>query len=139
MIQIQTKQPILYNTRDYKFAKIKVQLELSQTDSGYNAVITDFAEVKIITETTGEPIESTISTLINRKNIFISEPQINYLFGMVDNVIPKEIPFFEREILLRQNAFLTYVQNDFIKDENGDLVTGKTIYNLNPSDWEIIN
>lgn len=140
MVQIQTKKSVLYDARDNKFGKIVLQLETTPSQYGYEAIITDFVEKSTETQDSeGIPVIGYYLEKIRTKTLIITKDQINYLFGLVSAQIPTELPYFDREKMLFKYAFLAYVQNDFIKDASGQLITGKTIYNLNPSDWEVKN
>lgn len=145
MVRIKTKIPVLYDARENKYGIVVSQLEVKKNTLGYFSTITDFVEKEsryIPENTEGEPIEEQITTYleqINQKHITISNEEINTLFGLVNHQVPADLPYFEREQVLFSYAFLVYVQNDFIKDEKGRKIEGKTIYNISPDNWEITN
>ena len=56
---------------------------------------------------------------------------------MIKPAIDQNLPYSERIQRERDMALLVYVQTDFIKDQDGNIIEGKTIGNLNPDQWEI--
>ncbi len=139
MYQIQTKSDAVhYDARENKYGRIVMQMEPRQVPNGYQALITDYVEKKTITKNPeGEDVEGIYLQQINSKSVLIESEKINLLIQMLGKSIPASITYFEREKLLFQNAFLIYVQNDPIKDNAGNPIPGKTVYNLNSTDWEI--
>lgn len=51
--------------------------------------------------------------------------------------VTQELYGNEREFAKLPFGLLYFIQNDFIKDENG-VSTDKTVFGLNPNDWTII-
>lgn len=138
MIEIQTKNEILYNARENHFGRVIIRMESIPSEAGYDVTITDFAERSVVTkDQDGNDVAGTVSLKLQSKVLNIPSAEINQLYGYVDAIVPKSMPYFERERELQRAALLAYVSSDFVRDQNGQQVQGKTIYGLSPTDWEI--
>lgn len=138
MVKIRTKKKVMFCAREHKFSHITVEMRYIPTEAGYSATITDYID-KESTYTDENGVEQTHQYLmkINEKNITIPNEQINQLFAMVEPAVGKKLSRVEAEKLRHEMALLVFVQNDFIKDEQGEIIKGKTIYNLEPTEWEV--
>ena len=125
--KIQSKVSILYDAMDMKWGKIVIDMEVTRNDSNYTITTNRFAE------------NEGVQTLIKTKTFIKDFAEIDGLNEMIKPYIDYNLPYSERCQREEDLALLVYVQNDFIKDENGDVIEGKTICNLNPEDWEIAN
>lgn len=138
MVKIRTKKQVMYCAREHKFSHITVEMSYIPTTEGYRATITDYidAETAHINEQ-GEEEKVPYPKQINTKNLLIPNEQINQLFAMVEPAVGKKLSRVEAEQVRHEMALLVFVQNDFIKDEQGEIIKGKTIYNLDPTEWEV--
>lgn len=138
MVKIRTKKQVMYCAREHKFSHITVEMSYIPTAEGYRATIKDYidAETTHINER-GEEEKVSYNKQINTKNLLIPNEKINQLFAMVEPAIGKKLSRVEAEKLRHEMALLVFVQNDFIKDEQGEIIKGKTIYNLDPTEWEV--
>lgn len=125
--KIQSKVSILYDAMDMKWGKIVIDMEVSRNDFNYTITTNRFAE------------NEGVQTLIKTKTFIKEFAEIDALNEMIKPYIDYSLPYSERCQREEDLALLVYVQNDFIKDENGEVIVGKTICNLNPEDWEIAN
>lgn len=138
MVKIRTKKQVMYCAREHKFSHITMEMTYIPTAEGYRATITDYIDATTShQDENGEEKEVAYQKQINSKNLLIPNEQINYLFGMVEPHIDKKLSRVEAEKLRHELAFLIFVQNDFIKDENGKIIQGKTVYNVAPDVWEV--
>ena len=125
--KIQSKVSILYDAMDMKWGKIVIDMEVTRNDSNYTVITNRYAE------------NDGVLTLIKTKTFIKEFAEIDALNEMIKPYIDYSLPYSERCQREEDLALLVYVQNDFIKDENGEVIVGKTICNLNPEDWEIAN
>ena len=125
--KIQSKVSVLYDAMDMKLAKIVIDMEVTRNDSNYTVTTNRYAD------------NEGVQTLIKTKTFIKEFAEIDGLNEMIKPYIDYSLPYSERCQREEDLALLVYVQNDFIKDENGEAIPGKTICNLNPEDWEIAN
>lgn len=138
MVKIRTKRPVMYCAREHKFSHITVGMVYIPTTEGYDTTIKDYIDAETAREDeNGEEEKIVYQKSINEKKVFIPNEQINALFSQVEAFIPEKMSRVEAEKLRHELALLAFVQNDFIKDEQGEIIEGKTIYNLLPNDWEV--
>lgn len=125
MAKLNTTVPVLYCTRDNKTAVIITEMIVTENGDGFTVDINDYAD------------NDGVVMHIKRKSFFKTAEEINGLYDMVSPMVDQTLPYSEKQIQTKEFAFLVYVQNDFIKDAAGNTIEGKTIYNLNPDQWEI--
>ena len=126
MAKIQTKVPVLYDSRDHKFGKVIIEMNVTQNGAGHTIEVSDSSNVE------------GVITHLRRKTFYKTAEEINGLYDMVASMVDPELSYTEREASMKSYALLAFVQNDPIKDAEGKNIKGKTIYNLKPDDWEII-
>lgn len=61
---------------------------------------------------------------------------LNGDFAMVEPMLPAGLSYLEKENMLFTQAFLYFVKNDYLKDDDGN-TTKDLIYGLTPNDFEI--
>ncbi len=139
MYYIQTKTAnVLTDARSTKKGRIVLELKLSPSVDNYTATINDYKETIIeLLDENQVPVLVTKYDFLSSRTIQITAEKINLLYSAVDTMVPTNIPYFEREKQLSSLAFLLYVQNDFMTDENGNEMPGITIYGLSATDWEL--
>ena len=125
--KIQSKVSVLYDAMDMKHGKIVIDMEVVRNESNYTVTTNRYAD------------NDGVQTLIKTKTFIKEFAEIDGLNEMIKPYIDYNLPYSERCQREEDLALLVYVQNDFIKDENGEVIPGKTICNLNPEDWEIAN
>lgn len=125
--KIQSKVSILHDGVDMKWGKLVIDMEVTRNDSNYTVITNRYAE------------NDGVLTLIKTKTFVKDFAEIDALNEMIKPYIDYSLPYSERCQREEDLALLVYVQNDFVKDEQGNVTVGKTIGNLNPEDWEIAN
>jgi hypothetical protein len=116
---IQTKQPIVYGDRDEKQGIILIEVRpLEMTQEGQKYLVIDWDISK-------EPKEAWKS-----KEVFYDNEKIN----QVDNYLESTNDFSE---MTRTEREWKKIQLGLMLDTQTNLlVSGKTIYGINPNDWE---
>lgn len=128
MAKLITDTAVLYDNRSNLSAKIMMEMLVGAKNGDcYQITVKDHT----VTETETESGISRSFTFLREKNVQIPIETINNLFAHVSSDIPAETPYSEREDLVRELAFLVYVQGDVIAS------TGKLIYGLEAQNFEI--
>ena len=144
MIQLKTKQEVQYNSRSQKSGIVYFELKPVKQSDGYQCQVIDTVKVKVISKTLpteekpeGEDVISYYDKVLETKSIFLSNADINGIFAMVEPMLPKGLSYLEKENMLFTQAFLYFMKNDFLKDEDGN-TTKDLIYGLTSNDFEIV-
>ena len=132
MAKLITTKEVLYDARDYKFGKVIIEMKTTRQGDFYHIEVIDTAVKEI--EVDGQ-IQTT-SSFIKRKDLQKPTAEVDGLYAMVSASIPTDLSYTERQCKIEEIALLVYVQNDWIKDENGEN-TDFLIYGLQPADFEI--
>lgn len=125
--KIQSKVPFLIDSIDRIWGKLIVEMELIENDYNFTINITRICD------------NNGVQTPLKPKQFTKEFEEINGLYEVVKTIVDQTLPYTERNQRERDMALLIYVQTDFVKDEEGNILEGKTIGNLNPEDWEIAN
>lgn len=142
---VKTKEPIIYDIRDYKIGIVNIKMNYTLTLDGYNVTTTDYVEhiwqpidpqtnLPAVDEN-NQPILATRQEVLKTKNFTFSYAQLNGLLAMIPNV-PTGITR-EDEDERHRLVLLYYIQTDWRTDEDNVPQVGTTIYGLTPQDWEI--
>lgn len=143
MIQLKTKQEVQYNSRSQKSGIVYFELKPVKQSDGYQCQVVDTIKVKVVSKTLpteekpeGEDVISHYDKVLETKSIFLSNVEINGIFAMVEPMLPAGLSYLEKENMLFTQAFLYFVKNDYLKDDDGN-TTKDLIYGLTPNDFEI--
>ncbi|PDS26486.1 hypothetical protein [Flavobacterium branchiophilum] len=130
MIKIRTKKPVSIDIINPLITNIVeiVLVKFTEHIGSYMATIVHQYEGLVLIPETTEPTLGTIT--IKEKDVPFSIDKIDFLSQKAQiDVSLHETAYRDA---LKKVALLYYVQNDFIDEQKT-----KTIYNLNPDDWEI--
>ena len=148
-IRLISTNPVKYNARNNKKAKVVLELDwkANANRTGYVATITDYKREYIdIQVSPGDednpPVYETraIDTRIPGKQepVLMSNAEASLLFDTIKPLIPTGLSYAEEEIQKLRLCFHMYVNQDFVEDENGELIPGVTIYDLPSGEWLIL-
>lgn len=137
MYKIKTKEKVKYDMRDNLHGFVFVSMNYRVIEGGYIVTITDFVEhtKMVYDEVNDSEIPAISREVLKTKTFNFSNAQLNGMMGMISD-LPTGYTR-EDEDMRHRLVLLAYVQNDWNKDENGDPIVGKTIYDLTPNDWEL--
>lgn len=119
---LRSKKPLIYDARNLKSGIIELHATLTETPDGMVVAVTDYLEK---TKEGGE----TYLWEIGKGGATLQKDAVNQMYADIAALLPKDLPYTEREKKVREIAFLKYVQ--------GDLIDGRTIYGGEPEVWEI--
>lgn len=116
---IQTKFPVVYGNRNEKLGVIKLEVKfIEMNKKGNKYMVSDWD----ITSGQGYPYTT--------KHIFYSNEQLNQLDALLESTYDfSGLTRTEKEWKKIELALMYDTQNNLLE-------TGKTIYGLNPEDWE---
>lgn len=146
MAQIITKTKQKYDLRNNKYGRIIINSEPPRLE-GDKCSITFYDSVQleyITTPPEGEPITGVAEQAITQpRAITITQLQYSQLLGAAKQMVKSyhpELAVPEKQLQFDAAAqaysLLIYVTTDILKNEDGSS-TGKTIWGLEPTDWEV--
>ena len=138
-----TKKEVLSDCEKLLYTKVIREVNVLKPSGVYYPIkIYDYA---VTYEDIQIPIEEGFETKTIEKKKVIKEKDINYLVTDMDVLAsifsaqcPTELSETKRREWIEQQIGLYVIQNDWLKDENGES-RGILIYGLQPNEWEIFN
>jgi hypothetical protein len=129
---IQSKVKATYGDARTGFKEAKIRIEIATATTTQRDVRYDVEHFAIIDEETGA------KTLIANSSKTMSIDEYNQYSQAVTTLIDNRetMTDFEYEMARLKVGLLAFIQSNLLKDDNGNS-TGKTVWGLNPEDWEI--
>ena len=138
-----TKKEVLSDCEKLLYTKVIREVNVLKPSGVYYPIkIYDYA---VTYEDIQITLEEGFETKTIEKKKVIKEKDINYLVTDMDVLAsmfsaqcPTELSETKRREWIEQQIGLYVIQNDWLKDENGES-RGILIYGLQPNEWEIYN